>query len=112
MVSARGWAAAAVLLATAPPCFALSGNGIGGFAGGFAHPWLGLDHVDALVAVGLWGALLGGPALWLLPVIFPLVMACGGMAAILGAPLPGVETAIALSAVVLGSMIAAAAQPP
>ena len=84
----------------------------GGFAGGFAHPLFGPDHVVAMVAVGLWGAFLGVPAIWLLPVVFPLVMAAGGVLGILGVPLPAVETGIAISAVVLGMMVALAARPP
>jgi urease accessory protein len=102
---------AAVLAAC--PAFAHSGDGFsGGFSGGFAHPIFGPDHVIAMVAVGLWGAFLGAPAIWLLPIVFPLVMAFGGVLGILGVPLPGVEIAIALSAVVLGLMVALAARPP
>jgi len=102
---------AAVLAAC--PAFAHSGDGFsGGFTGGFAHPIFGPDHVIAMVAVGLWGAFLGAPAIWLLPIVFPLVMAFGGVLGILGVPLPGVEIAIALSAVVLGLMVALAARPP
>jgi urease accessory protein len=102
---------AAVL--SACPAFAHSGDGFsGGFTGGFAHPIFGPDHVIAMVAVGLWGAFLGAPAIWLLPIVFPLVMAFGGVLGILGVPLPGVEIAIALSAVVLGLMVALAARPP
>lgn len=85
---------------------------IGGFISGFLHPLLGPDHIAAMVAVGIWGAFLGAPAMWLLPVIFPLVMALGGAMGILGVPLPGVEMAIALSGVVLGLMIVLAARPP
>jgi len=84
----------------------------GGFVGGFAHPLFGPDHVVAMVAVGLWGAFLGAPAIWVLPIVFPLVMAAGGVIGILGVPLPGVETGIALSAIVLGMMVALAARPP
>jgi urease accessory protein len=84
----------------------------GGFLGGFAHPLFGADHVIAMVAVGLWGAFLGQPAIWRLPVVFPLVMALGGVLAILGLPLPGVEVGIAASAVVLGLMVALAARAP
>jgi urease accessory protein len=65
-----------------------------------------------MVAVGLWGAFLGAPAIWLLPIVFPLIMAFGGVIGIFGIPLLGVETAIALSAVVLGTMVALAARPP
>ena len=85
---------------------------VGGFISGFLHPLTGLDHIAAMVAVGIWGAFLGAPAMWLLPVIFPLVMAFGGALGILGVPLPGVEVAIALSGVVLGSMIVLTARPP
>ncbi len=106
-------AATSLLLALAcTPAFAHTGSMSGGFVGGFAHPLFGPDHVVAMVAVGLWGAFLGPPAIWLLPIVFPLVMACGGVVAILGNPLPGVETGIALSAIVLGLMVALAARPP
>jgi urease accessory protein len=83
-----------------------------GFLSGFAHPILGPDHVAAMLAVGLWGAFLGRPAIWLLPIVFPLVMAFGAAAGIVGLPLPAVKTGIALSAVILGLMIALAARPP
>jgi urease accessory protein len=105
-------AAAASILLFAVPALAHTGSSTGGFVGGFAHPLFGPDHVVAMVAVGLWGAFLGPPAIWLLPIVFPLVMAFGGVIGILGVPLPGVETAIALSAVVLGTMVALAARPP
>ncbi|MEE1674930.1 HupE/UreJ family protein [Agarivorans aestuarii] len=83
-----------------------------GFVSGFLHPLLGLDHLAAMVAVGLWGAFLGKPAIWMLPVTFPLVMAFGGALGILGVPVPAVETGIAGSAVILGVMIAFAIKPP
>jgi urease accessory protein len=101
------------LLLVATPALAHPGHGIGdGFAGGFSHPFLGLDHVAAMVAVGMWGAFLRAPAIWLLPVVFPLVMAFGGALGILGVPLPAIETGIAASAIVLGLMVATAARPP
>ena len=87
-------------------------GGIGGFVSGFLHPLTGLDHIVAMVAVGLWGAYLGAPAMWLLPVIFPMVMAFGGALGILGVPLPGTEIGIALSGVLLGLAVALAAKPP
>jgi urease accessory protein len=65
-----------------------------------------------MVAVGLWGAFLGRPAIWVLPIVFPLVMAFGGFLGLVGVPLPGIEIGIALSAIVLGVMVAAAARPP
>jgi urease accessory protein len=82
------------------------------FWGGFTHPIFGLDHVVARVAVGLWGAFLGPPAIWLLPVVFPLVMAAAGAYGVLGLPLHGVEIGIALSAIMLGAMVAGAVKPP
>jgi urease accessory protein len=85
---------------------------VGGFLSGFTHPIFGFDHVVAMVAVGLWGAFLGQPAIWLLPVVFPVVMAFGGLAGVLGVPLPGVEMGIATSAVALGAMVALALRPP
>lgn len=89
------------------------GTGVaGGFASGFLHPILGWDHVIAMVAVGLWGAFLGKPAIWILPIVFPLVMAFAGALGVMGVPVPAVETGIAVSAVVLGVMIAIAAKPP
>lgn len=90
-----------------------TGEGINsGFASGFWHPILGWDHVIAMVAVGLWGAFLGKPAIWVLPIAFPLVMAMGGALGIIGVPLPAVETGVALSGVVLGLLIAFAARTP
>jgi urease accessory protein len=79
---------------------------------GLRHPVSGLDHVLAMVAVGLWGAQLGAPAIWLLPVTFPLMMAFGGFLGLLGASLPGVEVGVAASALLLGSMVAGEVRPP
>jgi hydrogenase/urease accessory protein HupE len=76
-----------------------------GFLTGFRHPISGLDHVLAMVAVGLWGAQLGAPAIWVLPVAFPMVMAFGGMLGLMGVPLPGTEYGIALSAILLGAAV-------
>jgi urease accessory protein len=84
----------------------------GGLISGFLHPLTGLDHLVAMVAVGLWGAYLGAPAIWLLPVVFPVVMALGGASGVMGMPMPGVETCIALSGVMLGLAVAFAAKPP
>lgn len=83
-----------------------------GLLSGLAHPVSGLDHVLAMVAVGLWGAQLGAPAIWMLPVMFPLVMAFGGLLGLLGVPLPGVELGIATSAILLGAMVATESRPP
>jgi urease accessory protein len=104
----------ALLLALLAPsvAWAHTGSVTGGFVGGLAHPVLGADHVVAMVAVGLWGAFLGAPAIYVLPVVFPLVMAMGGVLGIFGVPLPGVEAGIAVSAVLIGMMVALAARPP
>ncbi|MGH9869066.1 MAG: HupE/UreJ family protein [Candidatus Polarisedimenticolia bacterium] len=83
-----------------------------GLMAGLSHPVSGLDHVVAMVAVGLWGAQLGAPAVWLLPVTFPMVMALGGALGLAGVPLPGVEAGIALSALLLGIMVLGEVRPP
>src|SRR6266700_2240393 len=97
-VGALAVALLAAMVLVSRPAFAhiVDGSASGGFLGGFEHPLFGLDHVVAMVAVGLWGAFLGPPAIWLLPITFPMV----------------VEIGIALSAIVLGGMIALAARPP
>ncbi|NOQ47194.1 MAG: Ni/Fe hydrogenase [Desulfobulbaceae bacterium] len=82
-----------------------------GFTTGFQHPLSGLDHVLAMIAVGLWGAQLGSPALWILPIAFPMMMAVGAMMGLVGLPLPGVNIGIALSAIVLGAMILCEVRP-
>jgi urease accessory protein len=84
----------------------------GGFVTGFLHPILGWDHVAAMVAVGLWGAFLGPPAIWLLPVTFPLVMALGGALGVAGVPIPGIEFGIAASALIIGAAVLLAWRPP
>lgn len=102
-----------LLLLTATAASAHTGDAAGaGFVTGFTHPLLGWDHVAAMVAVGLWGAFLGAPAIWVLPVAFPLVMALGGVIGVAGVPLPGIETGIAASALVIGLAVALAARPP
>ena len=87
------------------------GEGVS-FLSGFKHPISGLDHVVAMIAVGLWGAQLGAPAIWVLPVAFPLVMAFGGMLGLLGVPLPGTEFGIAASAIMLGAAVMLKLRPP
>src|ERR1700686_4429559 len=81
------------------------GDQAGGFISGFVHPISGLDHVLAMVAVGLWGAQLGAPAIWVLPVAFPMVMAFGGMLGLMGVPLHGTKYGIAFSAILLGAAV-------
>jgi len=101
------------LLATAMPALAHTGGGsASGFVAGFGHPLLGLDHLLAMVAVGLFAAVLGGRALWLVPASFVAMMAVGGLLALDGVGLPMVETGIALSVVVLGAAVALRVQLP
>jgi urease accessory protein len=100
-----------LLIATAAAAHTGDATGAG-FVTGFMHPILGWDHVAAMVAVGLWGAFLGAPAIWVLPIAFPLVMAFGGALGVAGVPLPGIETGIALSALVIGLAVALALRPP
>ena len=102
---------AAILLWPAMAWAHVGSGEVGGFLIGIQHPVSGLDHVLAMIAVGLWGAQLGSPALWMLPVAFPMMMACGGMLGLMGLPLPGVEVGIAVSAVVLGVMVLAEVRP-
>jgi len=82
-----------------------------GFVTGFRHPWSGFDHILAMIAVGIWGAQLRAPAIWLLPVTFPIVMAFGGFLGLVGVHLPGVEFGIAASALLLGVMVCLEARP-
>jgi urease accessory protein len=103
----------AVLFLFSSTAFAHPQSGVSvGFKSGFLHPLSGLDHILAMVSVGIWGAQLGKPAIWLLPVTFPMVMAFGGVLGVSGVPLPGVEVGVALSALILGLMIALSARPP
>ena len=99
-------------LGIAAPAFAHTGGAIGGLTSGLLHPITGLDHVVAMVAVGLWGGILGGKAIWQLPVIFPVLMAFAGALGALGVPLPGIETGIAVSGIVLGLMVMLMVRPP
>ena len=98
---------AALLCLLAAPALAHTEAGVpGGLLSGVLHPLTGLDHLVAMVAVGLWGAQLGRPAVFVLPVAFPLVMALGGVLGVAGVPVPRPELMIALSALVLGALVA------
>lgn len=97
------------LVLAAVPTLALAHTGAGsstGFMRGFAHPIGGVDHVLAMVAVGIFAANLGGRKLWTVPSTFMTLLAVGGGAGIMGMPLPSVELGIALSIVALGLAIA------
>jgi len=112
MKSVTRIAAAAILVAIPGAALAHPGHDAGGFAHGVMHPLAGLDHLLAMVAVGLYAALLGGRALWLVPASFIGVMAIGGTLGAAGYPLPYVETGIALSVIVLGVAVALRANLP
>lgn len=113
VVNKRALVTLAVMLLYSPAIFAhpLKGEATG-FITGFRHPISGLDHVLAMIAVGLWGAQLGAPAIWVLPVAFPLVMAMGGMLGLMGVPIPGIEYGIAMSAILLGAAVMFELKPP
>jgi urease accessory protein len=83
----------------------------GGFGSGFAHPLTGPDHFLAMFAVGLWGAQMGGRAVWSLPITFPMIMVVGGVLGMAGLPLPAIEIGIALSIIALGLAVALAWRP-
>ena len=103
----RPIAAPAIFLALTSAALAHTGHGdASGFAHGFMHPIGGLDHVLAMVAVGLYAAMIGGRALWLLPAAFLGAMALGGALGAAGYALPYAEMGIAASIVMLGLAVA------
>jgi urease accessory protein len=106
-----GTAGFALLLSN--PAAAHMGTGLpGGFVSGFKHPFSGIDHLLAMISVGLWGAFLGRPLIYALPVIFPAMMVVGAIMGMFVVPLPPVELGIALSVVVLGGCIALSVRAP
>lgn len=105
--------ALAVLTATASGAAAhIFGAQGAGFAQGLVHPLGGIDHLLAMVAVGLWAAQLGGRALWAVPAAFVGMMAVGGITGMIGVPLPMVELGIAGSLLVLGALVALSSRLP
>ncbi|MBY2910280.1 HupE/UreJ family protein [Rhizobium leguminosarum] len=103
------------LAAAALPAVAYAHTGVGqtsGFMHGFSHPISGLDHILAMVMVGVFAFQLGGRAVWLVPATFVLVMAVGGGLGIAGVNLPFVEVGIALSVIVLGAIVALNVKAP
>ena len=105
-------ALALVAISTAPAFAHLDPGEHGSFMAGFTHPLFGLDHILAMVAVGLWAASVGGRALWAVPVAFVATMAIGFAASILGMPLPFVEPVILASVIFIGIMVALALPLP
>lgn len=93
-------------MVTATPALAHTGqHHFSGFATGFSHPLGGMDHVLAMVSVGLFAAMLGGRAVWLVPASFIVMMLAGGVLGIAGAEIPAFEVGIAASIIVLGMLI-------
>ena len=99
--------------AAVTPAYAHSGTGLaGGFESGFSHPFTGVDHLLAMVSVGIWGAFLGRPLIYALPVIFPLIMVGGAILGMFSLPMPPLELGIAASVLVLGLCVCLAIQTP
>jgi urease accessory protein len=110
-----GWivGTAGVALLLSNPAAAHMGTGLpGGFVSGLRHPFSGIDHLLAMISVGLWGAFLGRPLIYALPVVFPAMMVVGAILAMFVVPLPPVELGIASSVVVLGGCIALSVRAP
>ncbi len=103
---------AVILLLASSAAFAHPGHNVSGFAAGLMHPFSGLDHLLAMVAVGLWAALSGGRQMWLLPAVFLTMLACGAGIAMQWQSLPLVETGIATSVLSLGLVIMLSLQFP
>jgi len=104
-----------VLVVLVAPSLAHAHVGVGQTSGvlhGLAHPITGLDHIVAMIAVGLWAAQLGGRALWVVPLSFVTVMSVGGFLGTVGVSIPFVEPGIVASVLVLGVLIAAAIRLP
>ncbi|HEY8900985.1 MAG TPA: HupE/UreJ family protein [Chthoniobacterales bacterium] len=103
----------AALLALPTVAHAHPGHGLAqGFAPGFSHPLIGLDHQLAMVAIGLWAAQAGGRAMWAVPATFVGVMALGGALGMMQVPVPFIEPGIAASVLILGLLIAFAVRMP
>ena len=104
-----------VLAVFTTPSLAQAHVGVGdasGFLNGLVHPVTGLDHLCAMLAVGLWAAQRGGRAIWLVPVVFLAVMAVGGVLGMMAVSIPYVETGVVASVLILGVMVAAAVRLP
>jgi urease accessory protein len=109
------WPWLVFLIVLGSPSLALAHIGIGntnGLVSGLVHPLCGIDHLCAMIGVGLWAAQRGGRAIWLVPLAFVTVMAFGGLLGSLCIVIPLVERGIVLSVFVLGLLIAAAARLP
>lgn len=108
-----GVLSAAGYLGQVAPAAAHTGTGLpGGIASGFRHPFTGWDHLLAMVSVGIWGAFLGRPLIYALPVIFPLMVVGGAALGMFAVPIPSPEVGVAASVLVLGLCIALAVRAP
>lgn len=103
---------ALILLTTSSVALAHPGHGVSGFAAGLMHPFSGLDHLLAMMAVGLWAAQSGGRKVWLLPATFMAMLAVGAGVAMQWQSLPLVEAGIASSVLALGLLVALSARLP
>ncbi|HTV71305.1 MAG TPA: HupE/UreJ family protein [Rhizobiaceae bacterium] len=112
MLKKLALAATALALSSLPAFAHLDPAEHGSFAAGFSHPLFGMDHILAMVAVGLWAALLGGRSVWLVPTAFVGTMMAGFAVALSGLGLPFVEPVVAASVVVLGLLTLVALQVP
>ncbi|MGR3506676.1 MAG: HupE/UreJ family protein [Paracoccaceae bacterium] len=109
---ARGFAGFALTLIASPAMAHLDPAAHGAVAAGFTHPVFGADHVLAMVAVGIWAAMLGGRAAWAVPAAFVTAMALGFVLSLVGLPLPVVEPLILASVIVMGVLVALAVRVP
>lgn len=108
-----GGLCAACYLGDILPASAHIGTGLpGGVVSGFRHPFTGWDHLLAMVSVGIWGAFLGRPLIYALPVIFPVMMVGGAALGMFAVPIPTPELGVAASVLVLGLCIALAIRAP
>ncbi|MCW8130274.1 MAG: HupE/UreJ family protein [Planctomycetota bacterium] len=112
MTIRKHFALFAALALVGSRAWAHPGHAESGLAHGLAHPFSGLDHILAMVAVGLWAAQLGGRAVWAVPAAFVGMMVTGGALGMAGVPLPLVEAGILASVLVLGLLVAGAAKLP
>lgn len=97
------------------PNFAFAHTGVGnttGLASGFSHPIGGLDHLLAMIAVGIWAALMGDKATWVVPSVFVLLMLLGGILGVSGIKVPFTEIGVLASVIILGLFISAKIKTP
>lgn len=106
LIPARAFVLASLCCLAVPAAAHTGHHPVSGFISGLTHPLMGLDHLLAMIAVGLWAAQLGGRALWAVPAAFVGAMVLGGALALAGLALPQVETGIAASVLVLGLLVA------